>query len=68
MSCDPADIDLSSDLLSLLAVCTVAARHIAEGSTRKELAADLHRCMLLAEGLAQQTHQAMSFTPAGRTP
>ena len=66
MRFDPADIDLSADLLSLLAVCTVAAKHIANGvDNPKSLSADLHRCMTMAEALAQQTHEAMIFTPRG---
>lgn len=60
MSCDRADIALSADLLALLGVCAVAARHIAEGAENPEdLAADLHRCLTFAASIADQTYDAM---------
>lgn len=60
MSCHPADVAVCADLLSLLAVCAITARHIAEGATDpRKLAVDLHRCLKTAEALADQTHQAM---------
>lgn len=60
MSCHPADVAICADLLSLLTVCTITARHIAEGGTDpRKLAADLHRCLTSAGALAEQTHDAM---------
>ena len=62
MSCDRSDIAICADLLSLLTVCAITARHIAEGAADpRKLALDLHRCLKTAEVLADQTYDAMRY-------
>lgn len=60
MSCDAADIALAQDLESLIALCALTAKHIADGRNNpRRLAADLHRCLVSASGLADQASQAL---------
>lgn len=64
---DPADVATAADLLSLLTICTITTRHIANDAEQpNELVSHLHRCIMMAEGLAMQTHHAMSVSARSR--
>lgn len=60
---DHTDVAVCADLRSLLTLCAITARHMAEGAYEPhKLAVDLHRCLKTAEALADQVHQAMGVS------